>query len=238
MDETSEKALLMASLAGESLNGEMLKELSASPDDIGTTAYESIKKRLMEIVKINSNVQFAYFYTQKAGKIYFMVDSEPVSSEDYSPPGQEFTEADIEDFQPFKDGKALITKPVTDRWGTWISVLIPLKDIQTGKIIAVFGVDYPAKMWSADSIKHTIQTGIIILAILLLVLAFYRLISINKFLKEERIKLNKANEKRRQTLYDNLMISNSFCSISLLICLFVYLLFVWTTLSWVLFKNE
>jgi len=195
MDETSEKALLMASLAGESLNGEMLKELSASPDDIGTTAYESIKKRLMEIVKINSNVQFAYFYTQKAGKIYFMVDSEPVSSEDYSPPGQEFTEADIEDFQPFKDGKALITKPVTDRWGTWISVLIPLKDIQTGKIIAVFGVDYPAKMWSADSIKHTIQTGIIILAILLLVLAFYRLISINKFLKEERIKLNKANEK-------------------------------------------
>jgi PAS domain S-box-containing protein len=194
-NETSTKAIKTASLIGESLNGEMLKELNARPEDLGTTAYESIKRRLIEIVNIDSEVRFAYFYTQKAGKIYFMADSEPANSEDYSPPGQEFPEADKEDFQPFLDGKTIITKPVTDRWGTWVSVLVPLKDPQTGKIIAVFGMDYPAKMWNNNAISHTIQSGIIVFAIFLLTMAIYKLLSINKILEEEKNKLNFANDK-------------------------------------------
>ncbi len=195
IDKISSQALKIAGTAGSSLNGEMLKKLSGLPEDVGTEPYESIKNKLMEIVSINKEIKFAYFYTQKAGKIYFMADSEPTSSEDYSPPGQEFTEADIEDFQPFKDGKTLITKPVTDRWGTWVSVLVPLKDPQTGKIIAVFGTDYPAKMWSNNAITGTIESGVVLIAIILLLLAFYKLLSINKVLKEEKNKLNFANDK-------------------------------------------
>jgi PAS domain S-box-containing protein len=194
-NETSAKAIKTASLAGESLNGEMLKELNAQPEDLGTTAYESIKSRLMEIVNIDSEIRFAYFYTQKAGKIYFMADSEPASSEDYSPPGQDFPEADKEDFQPFIDGKTLITKPVTDRWGTWVSVLVPLKDPQTGKIIAVFGMDYPAEMWNNNAISRTIQSAIIVFAIFLLIMVIYKLLNINNVLNEEKNKLNFANIK-------------------------------------------
>ena len=195
IDEISSWALKIASTAGSSLNGEMLKKLNGLPEDAGTEPYESIKKKLMEIVNINKEIRFAYFYTQRDGKIYFMVDSEPADSKDYSPPGQEFTEADKEDFQPFEDGKALITKPVTDRWGTWVSVLVPLKDPETGKIIAVFGTDYPAKMWSNNAITVTIESSVVLIAIVLLLLAFYKLISINKFLKEEKSKLNTANDK-------------------------------------------
>ncbi len=194
MEETSKQALKIATTAGFSLNGEMLKQLNARPEDLGTTAYESIKKRLMDIVSINSEIRFAYFYTQKDGKIYFMVDSEPADSEDCSPPGQEFTEADKEDFRPYEDGKALITKPVTDRWGTWVSALIPVKDPQTGKTIAVFGMDYPAKLWSNNALANTIEAGIVVIAIFLLMLAFYKLLSINKALNEEKKKLNHAKD--------------------------------------------
>jgi PAS domain S-box-containing protein len=194
-NDTSARAIKTASLTGESLNGEMLKELNAQPEDLGTTPYESIKRRLIEIVSIDSEIRFAYFYTQKDGKIYFMADSEPADSEDYSPPGQEFPEADKEDFQPFVDGKTLITKPVTDRWGTWVSVLVPLKDPETGKIIAVFGMDYPAKMWNNNAISHTIQSGIIVFALFLLTMVIYKLLSINKVLEEEKNKLNFANNK-------------------------------------------
>jgi len=194
-NETSTKAIKTALLTGESLNGEMLKELNALPEDLGTAAYESIKRRLIEIVNIDSEIKFAYFYTQKAGKIYFMADSEPADSEDYSPPGQEYTEAKEEDFQPFADGKVLITKPATDRWGTWVSVLVPMKDPQTGKITAVFGMDYPAKMWNNNAISRTLQSGIIVFAIFLLIMAIYKLLNINKVLNEEKNKLNFANIK-------------------------------------------
>jgi PAS domain S-box-containing protein len=194
-NETSTQAIKTASLAGESLNGEMLKQLNARSEDLGTAAYESIKSKLIEIVNIDNEIRFAYFYTQKAGKIYFMADSEPAGSEDYSPPGQEYTEADKTDFQPFEDGKVLITKPTTDRWGTWVSVLVPMKDLQTGKITAVFGMDYPAKMWNNNAISRTLQSGIIVFAIFLLAMAIYKLLSINKVLNEEKNKLNFANDK-------------------------------------------
>src|SRR6185503_15116579 len=39
--------------------------------------------------------------------------------------------------------------PVTDRWGTWISATVPMRDPATGKIEAVCGVDYPAATWLA-----------------------------------------------------------------------------------------
>jgi hypothetical protein len=44
--------------------------LNARQEDVGTTAYESIKRRLIEIVNISSEVRIAYFYTQKAGGIF------------------------------------------------------------------------------------------------------------------------------------------------------------------------
>ena len=194
INETSKQALKIATTAGSSLNGEMLKKLNALPEDLGTEAYESIKKRLMEIVSINSEIRFAYFYTQKAGKIYIMADSEPVDSEDYVPPGLEYTEADKLFYKPFEDEKALITEPITNRWGTWVSVLVPMKNLQTGKIIAVFGMDYPAKMWSSNALTHTFQAGIVVIAILLLILAFYKLLNINKVLIEGHHKLNLAND--------------------------------------------
>ena len=193
IDETSKQAQKIATAAEVSLNGEMLKKLNASPDDIGTTAYESIKKRLMELVNINSEIRFAYFYTQKAGKIYIMADSEPVDSEDYSPPGQEYSEADVAYFKPFEDGQALITKPVTDRWGTWISVLVPLKDSKTGKVTSVFGMDYPSKIWSSNALAQTTKAGVVVVTLLLLILAFYKLLNTNKIIKEEKYRLNSAN---------------------------------------------
>src|SRR6185503_12616835 len=39
--------------------------------------------------------------------------------------------------------------PVTDRWGTWISATVPMRDPATGKIEAVCGIDYPAATWLA-----------------------------------------------------------------------------------------
>jgi hypothetical protein len=77
-----------------------------------------------------------------------MVDSEPENSPDLSPPGQEFTEAAPIDYQAIKTGQPQITQPVSDRWGTWVSIEVPVKEPGSGKTIAALGVDYNASSWN------------------------------------------------------------------------------------------
>lgn len=173
VNATSEQALRIARTIETQLNWEMLKKLRAMPEDKGTIEYESIKKRLINLGKINSDFRFTHIYTHKDGKIYFMVDSEPIDSKDYSPPGQEYNEANEVFWKPFEDKEAIVTQPVTDRWGTWVSILVPMKDLDTGNIIAVFRMDYPAKMWNNGAISHTLEAGIIVFAIFLLLISFY-----------------------------------------------------------------
>ncbi len=64
----------------------------------------------------------------------------------------------------------MLSELQTDRWGTWISALVPIKDPDTGKIIAILGIDYPASEWYARIWKRMIPDGIIVISILLLFL--------------------------------------------------------------------
>jgi len=176
LKEASDRALLIGKTSATTLNGEMLKQLRGISDDVGTVAYESIKTRLTNLLDADTNIRFAYIYTQRNGKLYFLADSEPANSEDYSPPGQEYAEASAEYFQPFIDGQALVTQPTTDRWGRWVSVLVPIKGADTDKVKEVFALDYPAASWVNEAIVNTTQAGIIVGALLLLLLTLYKIV--------------------------------------------------------------
>ena len=54
--------------------------LSASPKDLARPEYQEIKHSLSEMVRINREIRFAYIYLEKAGQLYFVVDSEPDTS--------------------------------------------------------------------------------------------------------------------------------------------------------------
>jgi len=82
-----------------------LNSLSISPEDVGKVQYQKIKEKLQAIIKVNPEAKFAYIWVEKDGKLLFVADSEPETSEDYSPPGQEYTEATDEDWMPFRKGK-------------------------------------------------------------------------------------------------------------------------------------
>lgn len=168
----SENVLKIGRSVGAMIPTEDLQTLETTSEDIYKPHYVQLKNKLKAIKIANPEARFAYLYTEKNGKVFFIADSEPEESEDYSPPGQELTEAVAQDIQPFKDGKALVTTPLTDRWGTWVSVLIPIKDDSTGKIVAVFGLDFDAKSWNTlifDAIfKSSLLVVLLILSTLLL----------------------------------------------------------------------
>lgn len=193
--EQVESILQTARSISAALPIEDIKALDVVPEDIEKEQYQSIKQTLMSIIRVNPEARFAYLYTEKEGKIYFAADSEPVDSEDYSPPGQEYHEAKAEDKQPFRDGKEQLTPPLNDRWGTWMSAYIPIKDDVSGKTIAVYGMDFNAKSWNRNLVVKVIQSCLALFTVLLLALMFiFRIQSKNKLLNYDLGVRKKAQE--------------------------------------------
>jgi signal transduction histidine kinase len=214
-DNRADNVLQIAKSIEVSLPKKDLNTLEVKLSDINKPQYQDLKNTLKEVIKINPKASFAYLYTQKNGKIYFIVDSEPETSKNYSPPGQEYTEADGPTYQAFNDGKDIITEPSSDRWGTWVSAYIPIKDKATGKIIAVYGMDFDAKSWDNDLLIEVIESSLLILLFLITSHFLFKIIAknktlnfdiINRKIEEEKlhnalIVLNKKNDELDQFAY-------------------------------------
>ncbi|MDR3541301.1 MAG: diguanylate cyclase [Desulfosporosinus sp.] len=189
----SENALTIARTAETIFPKNVIESLKTpSPKDIETPQYKQINSSLQSLVSINPDIRSAYIYVLKNGKLYFMANSEPVDSKDNLLPGQEYTEATKVYWTPFEDGKSVITHPATDRRGTWISVLIPIKGVETGKIIAVFGTDYLAKTWRNAALYYTVQAGTVILIMFLLIGVLFLILIKHKVVTRSEEKFAKA----------------------------------------------
>lgn len=194
IEETTEEALRLAAVAEAGIMEEDVASLDLNESDLNKKAYQEIKYSLGEIVMAHKDIRFAYIFVQKDGKIYFAADSEPSDSEDYSPPGQEYTEAGPLTYQPFRDGKKLIESS-TDRWGTWVSVLVPMKDMETGEVVALFGVDYTPEKWYQNAMRAAMQTALIAYCIILLYFTVLAVVRANISIRKEKKKLSETNEK-------------------------------------------
>ncbi len=190
----SSEAIMLAESAESILHPQHIAELSGREEDITKPEYIMTKRSLSELLKTANPIYFAYLMSQRNGNIVILADSEPPDSSDYSPPGQLYEEAGETLRSVFKSAKTELTGPASDRWGTWISVFVPVKDPVSGKVIAVFGVDYSASEWYASLWKRMIPDVVIVISILLLFLVLLRLWRQNSILKElsEKLALNEA----------------------------------------------
>lgn len=197
------QVLQLASSIEVSLPKEEFKHLDQKPEDLKDYQFQQLKATLQKVIAVNKDARFAYLYIQSGGKLYFVVDSEPINSPDYSPPGQEFTEADPIDKKPLTEGKPIVTQPVTDRWGTWVSVEVPIMDEATGKVIAAFGMDYNAKAWKSRIFFEVLQSSLMVIIILILALVTRHSFHKNFLLENEikqRIKAESDLKENEQTL--------------------------------------
>lgn len=195
-EKLKEEIMELAITAESGFQKSALSMLNADESDITIPEYKEIKDSLMRISAMSDEIEYAYIFVKKSGKVYFLADSEPEQSEFYSPPGQEYYEANSETFKAFEDENVIVSEPITDRWGTWISALVPMKDARTGQIVAVFGLDYPADLWFRQAFSQTVQTGVAVLLFLLLSFAVYVALLKNKELL--------SNERSRAVFFDSL----------------------------------
>jgi PAS domain S-box-containing protein len=185
----SSEAIMLAQSLESLMHTKHIAALSGTEDDLKTPEYIMTKRSLSELVKTANPIRFAYLMGERNGRIIFLVDSEPPDSPDYSPPGQIYEEATDVLWSVFKTGKTLLSDPEADRWGRWISALVPIKDPATGKVIAAFGIDYSASEWYSRLLMHMIPDLVIVITVLMLFFVLLSFRAQNFMLKELSKKL-------------------------------------------------
>lgn len=182
-----EDLLTKSRLVKEGLSADQVERLTGSEADLTSSNYIAVKEEIIRIRSADPFIRFIYFMGQKTdGTVIFLVDSESPVSKDYSPPGQEYPEASDILRNAFVSNAETTEGPSSDRWGTWVSSISPVTDPETGKVIAVFGMDVDARDWNTRLVMACLPAITATLILLLLLLGFSY--------------VQKRNERERQIL--------------------------------------
>ena len=166
VDIAADEALKLVQSLESIFHPEHIAELTGSAEDIEKPEYILTKNSLVKLVENTPSIHNAYFLVERNGRLIFLLDTEPYDSPYFVSPGQIFEEADSMYLKPFKTGETVLTEPMSDRWGRWISALVPVRDPSDQNIISVLGIDFSASEWYADIRRHMIPDIIIVMSII------------------------------------------------------------------------
>lgn len=130
-------------------------------------------------VDLNPLVSDIYTYRRSAdGGVVLFVDAETDYDKDgrfdgeresRTRPGESYPQAGDEIRRAFMGEITSLARPVTDRWGTWVSVHVPMRDAR-GRVEAVLGVDYSADLWEAELFERR-RVALLYLGVMVAILA-------------------------------------------------------------------
>ncbi len=172
------------------INTKDIKTLNVDLSDIENESYQFLKKNLVDLKQSRNNIEFAYLMKKIDDRIYFLVDSEDPDSEDYSYPGQLYFEATPTDFEPFLSKQTVVTDEISDRWGTWISVLVPIVD--GNEVVAVLGLDYDAVSFKQNILNQTLNYFYVFISIFVLIIVYY-------WIAKKNIELQKLSNQLKES---------------------------------------
>jgi len=191
--------LLQARLVAQAVIIEQVKTLNGSDVDLASPDYLRLKEQLALIRLVNPKCRFLYLAGRRNdGSIFFFVDSEPANSKDYSPPGQIYNEAAEEFRRSFDTGRAIVVGPTTDRWGKWVSALVPITNPSTGAVLAVLGMDIEVGDWQYDLAIRAAMRFILVASVLLFAFLFFKAHRDNRKIQNRDAALRKSESQYQQ----------------------------------------
>lgn len=157
-----------ATLISWALNANEVASLTASARDLDRYLYQRIKHQLVQTRALYPLCRFLYLMKREAnGTIVFLADSEPLDSIHHSPPGQTYDEATPLLHQALSEGTRQVEGPIPDRWGTWVSALVPLYHPHDDRVVALLGMDVDAREWRTHILRPLYSTGLFMLLLLM-----------------------------------------------------------------------
>lgn len=144
-DEQRSKLLLRTVTAAAMINHEQVERLTATPADTGTAEYEYLKRQLTAVRSLNPDCRFVYLLKIVDGQVVFLMDSEPDTSADYSPPGSPYYAASGALRDIFLGSQPFVEGALGDKWGVWISGIAAVRNPADGQVMAALVMDIDAR---------------------------------------------------------------------------------------------
>ncbi len=143
-----------ATLLSWAVNADHVAALTGTPADMDSVVYQRIHGQLQKAHGLYPWLKFIYIMRKDAaGHILFLADSEPADSPGFSPPGQPYEEATPLLHSTFDAGHQATEGPTSDRWGTWVSALVPLFHPTDDRVVGVLGMDVDARLWKSRVLR-------------------------------------------------------------------------------------
>jgi PAS domain S-box-containing protein len=163
--------LSIARVVSAGVNPRWVEKLTLTPED--RKIPEALRLREEQVafgraLLPRGDVRWIYLMVMRKGKIVFATDSVPEDDSNYSAPGDIYTDAPEDLYKIFQDGKERVVGPYQDRWGTFVSGFVPIRSFETGRIVAVQGVDVNLQVFVVKSFEAKIQ----LIAVLMLIVIF------------------------------------------------------------------
>lgn len=131
-----------ATTIAAALDTDLITALSGSPTDADSPTYKALKGRLKALKQINSDAKAIYLTGIKSDKVFFYVDSENPDTAYYSAPGEDYASATpLLKNMFYSSPVPVVEGPTTDQFGTWVSGLAPIFNPDTGRVLAVVGIE-------------------------------------------------------------------------------------------------
>ncbi|MEN3000753.1 MAG: ATP-binding protein [Armatimonadota bacterium] len=132
------------------------QHLQFKPGEENTARYRKAIEPLARFQQMYPSIRYVYTFTERNGKIYFLLDPTPPGDhdgdgiDDKSYLWDEYLEATPAMFATIRKGvpQADLTL-VSDRWGTFLSAYVPLRD-RRGRVTGAVGVDISADRYLAE----------------------------------------------------------------------------------------
>ncbi len=166
---TQDALLKNAASVAAAFNSTDIANLSGSEDDLANPTYAILKEKLEKIRSANDQVRFVYFLGYRNNEVFFYMDSEPATSEDYSPPGQIYDEATDLDKAMLIGGADQAIEFSSDRWGSWLTSLVTIRDGE--RVVALMGMDVMSEKYKRTVYASTaipIITTLFVMALILI----------------------------------------------------------------------
>jgi diguanylate cyclase (GGDEF)-like protein/PAS domain S-box-containing protein len=165
----------LAVTAASTLDPASVLALHGGPADIGKGGFEGLRSTMKRIREENPGFRFVYLMRPAPGapdQMIFLADAEPADSEDYSAPGDVYDGPSEVLSAAYRDGRPAVEDPAHDEWGYWVTGIAPVRDVRTGAVVAVLGMDVDANSWLAALARYRAFALAITALVLSLVLLF------------------------------------------------------------------
>lgn len=205
--------LQSARITASYISPQHISELHANDKDFSNPTYLYLKRLFTRINNSVNDIRYIYMVGKNGDSLFFYFDTQPeifnfdATAEPLAYPGEIYTEAPKEFYLAFANKKEYLVGPYSDKWGNFISALIPVFD-ENKNVIAVLGMDMNINSWNKKIFLNSLAPIIITFLMALLLFMVVQFAS-NRLRAEMTIrKINEGLEIKIQERTRELILIN------------------------------